>query len=378
MVIEATDGLATVWGWAEEVTEQATSPGELAEIVGRLVERAARETEARARRVPDRRQVVVGLQTSQTHGSAWSVEQHRSRPDEPVAEQELSGLLARGLRLAASRLPATAQTSDEGWLLADAAIVELTVDEQGVTDPVGFAGQKLGATLYVAVARHATVDLWEKVATELEFGTLTLVVRPLALAAIMTDRDGVLLSVGATETTIIHHRAGRPRAVACVPLGGLAVLQAMQREWDLSFSEAEALAAAHAEGRVRDEDRHLVPLVINPPLLRWVDESAQALAQIAGGDPLPAQFTALGGVTALPEMEAAVQSLSVSEGVSFRRYPQFRCLHPGQVPRVVNRAKGGRSAGDVSALTLASWVALQSGEQEYPVRVLGDLLDRLG
>ena len=126
----------------------------------------------------------------------------------------------------------------------------------------------------------------------------------------MADPEGMIVSVGATETTIIHHRAGRPQAVACVPLGGLAVLQAMQREWDLTLSEAESLAVAHAEGRVREDDRHLVPLVINPSLLQWVDEAAEALAQLSGGDPLPPQFTALGGVTALPEMEAAVQALS--------------------------------------------------------------------
>ncbi len=160
-------------------------------------------------------QMVVGLPASQLQGWAPSVTQRRAQPERPIDERELAGLMGRALRLAVGRIG----TGDEGdsprsktarplpgghrergdpaWRLVDSAVVALSVDDHGVTDPVGFKGRDFGATVFTAVAQSGTIDTWCEVARRLEFSALTLAAAPLALAA------------GLAEPRLVSDRRGR-------------------------------------------------------------------------------------------------------------------------------------------------------------------------
>ena len=375
-VIETKGEQATVWGWNEgpAASGMDADAQSLIAVCREMQTQAEAMAQALAGRwiLPD--QVLVGLPASQLRGRAWPVAQQRSRPERPVEEQELAALLERGLRLAVNRL----RDQDPAWLLVDAAPVALTVDGRGVTDPVGFRGREIGVTVFAALAQRETIETWGMVARALEFSTLILVAAPLALAASLSEPQGMLLDVGGATTDLTWWRAGRPTALDSLPMGGTALTRLLIQKWGLSPERAEHLKRAYASGRLAGEAQDLVLEVMSPALRTWLEGTEAALARFNQDEPLPQRLYLLGGGSILPEVIEAARSLAWSQRLRFARHPQVGRLRPTDVPRVVNRTDLGRGAGDVAALALAAWAARQNRPPDPPARILGEIWQAQG
>ncbi len=374
LVVEIGDGPATVWGWSEGPAWGKAEPDPAAWVATcrDLLSRAEEIAQERAGRwlLPD--QMLVGLPASQLRGRAGSVGQRRSRPARPVEEEELRALLGRALRLAVNQL---SDPADPHWLLIEAAVVALTVDRRVVTDPVGFRGEEIGATVFAALAPAETVRAWGTVARDLEFSALILTAAPLALTAGLSEPQGVLVDVGGATTDLTWWRSGRPVALASLPLGGEAITDALIQRWRLAPNQAERLKRAYAGRRLADEAHAQVREAISPVLGAWLEGVEANLAQLARSQDelLPHRLYLLGGGSALPEMMDAARSLAWSRQLHFVRYPQVDRLQPTDLPGVVNRTDLGRQAGDGSALALAAWAAHQNRPLDRPARMLSEI-----
>jgi hypothetical protein len=332
-------------------------------------------------------QILVGLPASQLRGRAWSIVQTRAQPERPVDERELEAMLGRALRLAVNRVRSAirfssarprggrpAPNSDaESWLLIEAALVTLMVDGRRVTDPVGFRGREIGATVFAALARAKTVEAWRKLAEKLEFGTLILTVAPMTVVLGLPEPEGVLLDVGGDTTDLTLWRAGRPVALSSLPTGGNALTQLLGRRWGLSYEDAERLKRAYTDGLLDEADQARVLEVMSPAVRTWAEELEIALARLDQEQPLPHRLYLLGAAAALPEMMEAARALAWSERLHFARYPQLASLRPTDVPGVVNSTKLGKSVGDVSALALAAWAARYAEPRDRPAQILAQL-----
>jgi hypothetical protein len=374
LVTEAVGDQTTVWGWAE-------GPGPEAQELAAACRAALAQAEEMARDLIERwilsDQILIGLPASQLRGRAWSVTQRRSLPDHPVEEPELEALLGRALRLAVNQLRSVG-ADDAGWLLVDAMPVALTVDGRGVTDPVGFRGQEIGALVFAALARAEVIESWREVARELEFSALTLMAAPVALAAGLSAMQGMLVDVGGAATDLTWCRAGRPVALESLPKGGAVLTGSLARQWNLSPERAERLKRAYSGGRLADEGKVQVQAVLAPVLCTWTEEIETALALLNREEPLPQQIYLLGGGGALPGMAEALRSLAWSERLRFTRYPQVNRVRPTDVPGVVNRTDMGHGPGDVPALALAAWTARQNCLLDRPSRILSELCQMQG
>lgn len=374
LVVGVRGGQATVLGWAEGPgwAGAKTDPQALVAACEQALGEAEEMAQAPGGRwvLPD--QVLVGLPASQLRGRAWSISQRRSAPDRPVSEQELETLLERTLRLAVNRL-LSADQDGASWVLVDAAPVALTVDGLGVTDPVGFRGREIGATVFAALARAEAIATWGMVAQNLEFSSLTLTATPLALAASLTASQGILLDVGGTTTDLIWCRAGRPVMLNSLPLGGRSLTRLLLRMWNLAPDRAERLKHAYSSGKMDPELGAQVLEVLTPGLQNWLEETEVAMAQLNQEGRLPEYLYMLGGGSALPELTEAVRSLAWSRRLHFARYPQVGHLQPTDVPGVVNRTGLGQGLGDVSALALAAWAAKQQQPADRPALILSEL-----
>jgi hypothetical protein len=372
LVAEAGPEGATVWGWAETASPDQPDLQWWVDACAHVLQRAEEMAQDLAGRLilPDR--MVVGLSGPQVQGWAGPITQRRSQPERPVEEQELEALLARGLRLAVHHVQGTSPAG-ELWLLIDAAPVALTVDGLGVTDPVGFRGRELGATVFAALAPVASIEAWKQVGRQLEFTELTVGTTPLALAAGVREAPGLLVDVGCDTTQLTWARAGQPLALLALPEGGSALSEALCRKWRVPRDTAEELKRAYAGGKLAAEARSEVQEALLPAIQSWLQATETALAQMAQDEPLPQQIWILGGGTVLPEVADSVRALAWSRQLHFGRYPQVRCMRPADVPGVVNRTELGREPGDVAALALAAWAARQSRPVERPARILAAL-----
>jgi cell division protein FtsA len=286
--------------------------------------------------------------------------------------QELEALLERTLRLVVNRLLSD-DRDGANWVLVDAAPVTLTVDGRGVTDPVGFRGREIGATVFAALTRAEAIAAWGLVAQDLEFSSLTLAATPLALASGLPVSQGILVDVGGGTTDLIWCRAGRPVMLNSLPTGGGALTGLLLRTWHLSPERAERLKLAYSSGRMAAELGTQVLEVLSPGLQDWLEETEVAMARLNQEGLLPQHLYVLGGGSALPEVTEAVRSLAWSRRLQFARYPQVGHLRPTDVPGVVNRTSLGRELGDVSALALAAWAAQQQQPTDRPALILSEL-----
>jgi cell division protein FtsA len=368
LVVEVAGGEATVWGWDERPGSADAS--QLAGACEQTLTRAEELARERAGHFLLADQMWVGFPASQLRGGAWPVVQSRSRPDRPVEEAELEALLARALRLSANRL---ADPTHPGWFLVDAAAVALTIDGRRVTDPVGFRGKELGATVFAALTRAETVEAWRKVAKEFEFSELILAAAPRAVAAGLAEPQGLLVDVGGATTDVTWWRMGRPLALASLPMGGADLSRVLLQTYRASTETVEELKADYASGMMTPEARAEVLEVLAPSLQMWRNEMEVLLANLDRDEPLPQQIYLQGGGSVLPEITDAVRSLAWSRRLRFVRYPEVGRWRPTDVPGVVNRTDRGRQPGDVTALSLAAWAACQGQAPDRPERILSAL-----
>jgi len=325
-------------------------------------------------------QMVVGLPACQLQGWAPSVAQHRSQPERPIDERELTGLLGRGLRLAVGQMSqphaqaATAKNRDSAaWRLLDSAVVALTVDGHGVTDPVGFKGRDFGAVVYITLARLDAIDAWCKVARRLEFSALTLTAAPLALAAGFPEPRVVLIDVGGRTTDLICCQAGRPVAIDSLATGGSGLARTLIQKWGITPDKAEQLKRAYSGGRLTGEGAAQVKQLLAPAVQAWLTETETALVRLNQDEPLPHRLVLLGGGSLVPDIAEALRTLAWSQRLHFARYPEVGRLRPTDLPGVVNRTDLGRGGGDVTALALAAWAARQTGSPNRPARLMAEL-----
>ncbi len=373
-VVDVENGQSTVVGWAEGPGWSGPGAGaaSLVKSCDEALVQAERMAQSSGSRwlLPD--QLLVGLPASHLRGRSWAVVQQRAQPGRAIDARELEALLERTLRLAVNRLLSDEPGGGE-WLLVDAIPVALTVDGHGVTDPIGFRGEEIGAVIFAAMTRAEIVQTWGAVAEALEFSSLTLTATPVALAASLPVGNGVLIDVGGATTELVWCSGGRPVVMETLAIGGDALSGSLARMWGLTASGADRLKRAYSSRELTADAEAQVQSVLWPTLLAWLEDAEAALARLSHDEPLPQRLFLLGGGSALPEMVDAVRSLAWSHALRFSRYPEVSCLRPTDVPGVLNRSSKGRELGDVAALALASWVAQQQHAADRPARILTEL-----
>ncbi len=380
LIVDVQGGRATVWGWAETpaVTGSDLDVPSLAFAVDGALSQAEGMAQDRAGQWLMADQMVVGLPASRLQGWAPPVTQRRSQPERPVDERELAGLLSRAVRLAVGRISEPQGRSGRGdncsgWRLVDSAVVALTVDGHGVTDPVGFKGRDFGATVFTALAETETIDAWCEVARRLEFSALTLAAAPLAVAAGVTEPRVVLIDVGGRTTDLTCCQAGRPVAIDSLSSGGTTLARTLIQKWGVTPDRAEQVKHAYCVGRLAGESAAQVKLLLAPAVQAWLAEAETALVRLNQDEPLPHRLVLLGGGSLVPDIAEALRTLAWSQRLRFARYPEVGHLRPTDLPGVVNRTDLGRGGGDVTALALAAWSARQTEPPDRPARLLSEL-----
>jgi hypothetical protein len=165
--------------------------------------------------------------------------------------------------------------------------------------------------------------------------------------------DGIGVDMGGRNTTLSLWRGGALRGVMSVPAGGWDATCALGRACRVTDARAERLKTEYAAGKFDAVQREWIQDVLRPMLERWVDAVARGLAELAGGETLPAAVWLWGGGAELPDAAGALRGLSHGLGLSFDGFPMVRLLSPAEATGVDNHSGVTLGGMGVNVLALA-------------------------
>jgi cell division protein FtsA len=122
---------------------------------------------------------------------------------------------------------------------------EYKVDHQGgIKDPLGMAGTRLEAEVYLVTSASATTTNIRKAVSRAGFRVQELVLEPLASArAVLTEDEkevGVaMVEMGGGTTDVAVYHEGKIRHVGILPFGGLTVTNDLVKGLSIPFAEAQ-------------------------------------------------------------------------------------------------------------------------------------------
>jgi cell division protein FtsA len=220
---------------------------------------------------------------------------------------------------------------------------EYMVDHQGgIKDPVGMAGTRLEAELYLVTSASASTTNIRKVVSRAGYRVQELVLEPLASARAVLSEDekevGVaMVEMGGGTTDLAVYYEGKIRHVAILPFGGLTVTNDLVRGLSIPFAEAqkakEQFGAAFAQmvdpqetvelpgpspGQRRHVARELIAHIVEQRLDEMFCLVQEELDKAELLDCLGAGIVLTGGATAIPgivELAQQVFAAPVRAGV---------------------------------------------------------------
>ena len=220
---------------------------------------------------------------------------------------------------------------------------EYMVDHQGgIKDPLGMAGTRLEAELYLVTSASAATTNIRKAVSRAGFRVQELVLEPLASArAVLTEDEkevGVaMVELGGGTTDVAVYYEGKIRHVGILPFGGLTVTNDLVKGLSIPFAEAqrakEQYGAAFAQmvdpqetvelpgpspGQRRHVARELIAHIVEQRLDEMFGLVQEELERNQLMDKLGAGIVLTGGATAIPgivELAQQVFAAPVRAGV---------------------------------------------------------------
>jgi cell division protein FtsA len=202
---------------------------------------------------------------------------------------------------------------------------EYMVDHQGgIKDPVGMAGTRLEAEVYLVTSASASTTNIRKAVSRAGFRVQELVLEPLASArAVLTEDEkevGVaMVELGGGTTDLAVYYEGKIRHVGVLPFGGLTVTNDLVKGLSIPFAEAqrakEQYGAAFAQmvdpqetvelpgpspGQRRHVARELIAHIVEQRLDEMFGLVQGELEQTELMDKLGAGIVLTGGTTTIP------------------------------------------------------------------------------
>lgn len=271
---------------------------------------------------------------------------------------------------------------------------EYVVDHQrGIKDPVGMAGTRLEAEVYLVTCSSTAAANIRKAVTRAGYRVQELVLEPVATArAVLTEDEkevgAGMIEIGGSTTDLAIYYEGKIRHVAILPVGGTTVTQDLVKGLNIPFAEASRTKEAHgvafaqlvdpqetvevpgpAPGQMRHVARELIAHVIEQRLdelfgmIQEELEREDLLGKLGAGVVLTGGSAALHGLVELAQQSfAAPVRLGIpGEGLSGLAdsvgRPRFACAAGLALHGAERYAETGKGASTLASGLFSKAVA---------------------
>lgn len=279
----------------------------------------------------------------------------------PIEASEYAVPLARAGRQALRHLGNVTGPGD--WELLDATLISFSINGNPVTDPTGFRGHSLAATVFVVAAPRHSLACLRQIADKLQLEPPRLVAEPLALAAI-APKDGLIVQVGAATTGLILTRSHAPIAFASVLQGGTTWARSCADRFGISLARAEAALCAFAGNELDAQSQQVLQSALQPALNGWLPELVATLQDWRKSRLTWSPSIQLcGGASAIPGVHETITRARWVDMVPFSRTPDTQIWDGSNVSQVTDLTPSRWQLGGLTTLSLAAWATRDQSKQ---------------
>jgi cell division protein FtsA len=198
----------------------------------------------------------------------------------------------------------------------------------------------------------------ERTAHELDLDLVAVAAEPFAVSRSVIGNDSntamsaILMDVGGGTTDIAVINDGGVQGTKMFGIGGRAFTHSIERELDVSFTQAEELKVGLSTDKVPKGKVADIEKALNNTLEVWASGVALALGEFDKLDHLPHRLLLCGGGSSLEMLMAKLDDSEWYKELAFTRKPQVHHIQPGQVVGIVDKT------GDVADHTFITAMGL--------------------
>ncbi|MEO8638767.1 MAG: cell division FtsA domain-containing protein, partial [Chloroflexota bacterium] len=306
---------------------------------------------------------VIGIAGELVKGTTSNGAVRRENPHAPMTEPELQQIVEQvqieALADAERRIAWESGVERLDVRLVHAAVVELKIDGYPVSNPIGFTGAQLELSVFNAFAPMVHLGALQSVASQLGLKLLGVIAEPYAVATCLDpgelgDAGAVFVDIGGGTTDVALVRHGGISGTKMLALGGRAFTKGLAERFALSFSRAESLKLAAAEGELPEQvDRATLAEALAEDAGVWLGGVELMISDLAEGELLPGRVYLCGGGAELPQIAAALDGDEWWHRLPFARKPQVRPLSPADVVGLHDASGQLATRQDVTPMALA-------------------------
>ncbi len=306
---------------------------------------------------------VIGIAGELVKGTTSNGAVRREDPNAPMTEKELQQIVEQvqieALADAERRIAWESGVERLDVRLVHAAVVELKIDGYPVSNPIGFTGAQLELSVFNAFAPMVHLGALQSVASQLGLKLLGVIAEPYAVATCLDpgelgDAGAVFVDIGGGTTDVALVRHGGIAGTKMLALGGRAFTKGLAERFALSFSRAEALKLAAADGDLPEQlDRVTLADALAEDAAVWLGGVELMISDLAEGELLPGRVYLCGGGAELPQIAAALDGDEWWHRLPFARKPQVRPLSPADVVGLHDASGQLATRQDVTPMALA-------------------------
>lgn len=306
---------------------------------------------------------VIGIAGELVKGTTSNGAVRREDPHASMTEKELQQIVEQvqieALADAERRIAWESGVERLDVRLVHAAVVELKIDGYPVSNPIGFTGAQLELSVFNAFAPMVHLGALQSVASQLGLKLLGVIAEPYAVATCLDpgelgDAGAVFVDIGGGTTDVALVRHGGISGTKMLALGGRAFTKGLAERFALSFSRAEALKIAAADGELPEQvDRATLAEALAEDAAVWLGGVELMISDLAEGELLPGRVYLCGGGAELPQVAAALDGGEWWHRLPFARKPQVRPLSPADVVGLHDASGQLATRQDVTPMALA-------------------------
>ncbi len=360
--------------------------GAISDIAGvvRNCDKALSQAEAQAG--VSVRSAVIGIAGELVKGTTTTVNVRRKNPNKQLDLEETEQIIGlvqeRALEKAKTQIAWELGGKEVEIRLVNSALVRIDIDGYEVTNPIGFQGKEVVVQLYTAFAPLIHIGALERTAQELDLELVAVAAEPFAVARSVignnsdANTSAILMDVGGGTTDIAVLHDGGVQGTKMFGIGGRAFTRSIERELDLTFSQAEDFKLAFGDGHVTAAKATDIKHALDKTLDVWLSGIELALGEFTITDHLPNQLLLCGGGSSLGILVDKLETSSWYRELPFTKRPVVKHIQPEEVVGIFDKTGSAIDHTYITAMGLLR-VGLDTIQMQESSKSTGTIKQRL-